>query len=97
MEPATSAPSIAVLIKHTRRWPEALQVIRLLQVSGAAVTLFILSNRREDGASQMDNILSSIKMLNIDGVADQPVCGMVCLPLEAMAKGLSQYELVIPI
>ncbi len=94
---AKKASSIAILIKHAHRWPEALQATKHLQGSGATVTIFILCNEMRDGDRQFDNMMASIKNLNIRCFTDQPSAGMISVPLETMAKILRQFELVIPI
>ena len=97
MHRANKKSSIAILIRHVQRWPEALQATKFLQGSGAAVTIFILCNELEDGDIQFEKMMSSIENLNIQCFADHPVAGIVCVPLDTIAKRLRQFELVIPI
>jgi hypothetical protein len=96
-EKKKKAPTVAILIRNTQCWPVALQATKRLQGSGADVTIFILCIEQIDGDAQFEKMMSSIKKTGIQCYVDQPAAGMACMPLEAMAKRLRQFELVIPI
>lgn len=83
--------TVAVLIRKTSQWPEALRTGRALRESGATVSLFWL------GYAPMSIEYPLPDDPGFKCYADSFQAGMACIAINEIAELLKRCDLVIPI
>jgi hypothetical protein len=91
-------PSIAILVRSTERWCEALETSKTLLASGARVAIFFIDADFQCSQSYFRKFRNSLEDSPIQLFTDHRADGDgPCLSLESMAQRIRQYDLVVPI
>lgn len=91
-------PSIAILVRSTERWCEALETSKTLLASGASVAIFFVDADSQCYQGHFQKFRKSLGDSPIQLFTDHTAGGDVpCLSLESMVQQMRQYDLVVPI
>lgn len=91
-------PSIAILVRSTERWCEALETGKTLLASGASVAIFFIDADAQCYQGNFQKFRKSLGDSPIQLFTDHTAGGDVpCLSLESMVQRMRQYDLVVPI
>lgn len=91
-------PSIAILVRSTERWCEALEAGKILLAWGASVAIFFIDADSQCSQGHFQKFRKSLGDSPIQLFTDHTAVGDVpCLSLESMAQRMRQCDLVVPI
>jgi hypothetical protein len=91
-------PSIAILVRSSERWCEALDAGKTLLASGASVAIFLIGADFRCSQSYFQKFRNSLGDSPIQLFTGHRAGGDgPCLSLESMAQQMRKYDLVVPI